>query len=67
MEEPDVQVQVQTQSIGFGGQRESGGQDPSVIDLKDELQQEKISNSHSRLTLGQGLSGLGPQSRIPGR
>ena len=40
MEEPDVQVQVQTQSIGSSGQRESGGQDPSVIDLKDELQQE---------------------------
>ena len=40
MEEQDVQVHVQTQSIGFGGQRESDGQDPSVIDLKDELQQE---------------------------
>ena len=40
MEEPDVQVHVQTQSIGSSGQRESGGQDPSVIDLKDELQQE---------------------------
>ena len=40
MEEPDVQVQVQTQSIGSSGQRESGGQDPSVIDLEDELQQE---------------------------
>ena len=40
MEEPDVQVQVQTQSTGFSGQRESGGQDPSIIDLEDELQQE---------------------------
>ena len=40
LEEPDVQVHVQTQGIGFGSQRESGGQDPSVIDLKDELQQE---------------------------
>ena len=40
LEEPDVQVQVQTQSIGSSGQRESSGQDPSVIDLKHELQQE---------------------------
>ena len=39
LEEPDVQVQVQTQSIGSSGQRELGGQDPSVIDLEDELQQ----------------------------
>ena len=39
LEESDVQVQVQTQGIGFGSQRESGGQDPSVIDLEDELQQ----------------------------
>ena len=38
--EPDVVVQVHTQSIIFGGQMESSGQDPSVIDLKDELQQE---------------------------
>ena len=38
LKEPDVQVQ--TQSTGSGSQRESGGQDPSVIDLKDELQQE---------------------------
>ena len=37
LEEPDVQVQVQTQSTGSSGQRESGGQDPSVIVLKDEL------------------------------
>ena len=27
----------------------------------------QISNSHNRLTLGQGQSGLGPQYRIPGR
>ena len=40
MEEPDVQVQVQTHGIGSGSQRELGGQDPSVIDLEDELQQE---------------------------
>ena len=40
LEEPDVQVQVQTQSTCSNGQRESGGQDPSVIDLKDELQLE---------------------------
>ena len=40
MEEPDVQVHVQTQGTGSSSQRESGGQDPSVIDLKDELQQE---------------------------
>ena len=40
MEEPDVQVQVQKQSTCSNGQRESSGQDPSVIDLKDELQQE---------------------------
>ena len=40
LEEPDVQVRVQTQSIGSGGQRESGGQDPIVIDLEDQLQQE---------------------------
>ena len=40
MEEPDVQVEVQTQGIGSGSQKESGGHDPLVIDLKDELQQE---------------------------
>ena len=40
LEEPDVQVQVQTQSTSYSGQRESGGQDPSVIDLKYELQQD---------------------------
>ena len=40
LEEPVVQVQVQTQSTGSGGQRESSGQDPTVIDLEDELQQE---------------------------
>ena len=40
LEDPDVQVQVQTQSTGSSGQRESSGHDPSVIDLKDELQQE---------------------------
>ena len=40
LEEPDVLVHVQTQSTGSGGQRESGGQDPTVIDLEDELQQE---------------------------
>ena len=28
------------QSTGSGGQRELGGQDPTVIDLEDELQQE---------------------------
>ena len=33
LEEPQVQVQVQTQSIGSGSERESGRQDPSVIDL----------------------------------
>ena len=38
LEEPDVQVQVQTQSTGSGGQRESGGHDPTIIE--DELQQE---------------------------
>ena len=32
LEEPDVQVQVQTQSTCSNGQRELGGQDPSVID-----------------------------------
>ena len=37
LEEPYVQVQVHTQTTGSSGQRESGGQDPSVIDLKDEL------------------------------
>ena len=37
LEEPDVQVHVQTQSTGSSGQRESAGQDPSIIDLKDEL------------------------------
>ena len=40
LEEPDVQVQVQTQSTGSSGQTESGGQDPTAIDLEDELQQE---------------------------
>ena len=40
MEEPDVQVQVHTKSTCSSGERELGGQDPSVIDLKDELQQE---------------------------
>ena len=35
LEEPDVQIQVQTQSTGFGGQRQSIGQDPTVIE--DEL------------------------------
>ena len=40
MEEPDVQVQVQTEGTGFSSHRESGGQDPIVIDLKDELQKE---------------------------
>ena len=40
LEEPDVQVQVQTQSTGSSGQRESGGQDPIVINLEDELQHE---------------------------
>ena len=40
LEEPDVQVQVQTHDTGSGSQRESGGQDPSIIDLEDELQQE---------------------------
>ena len=40
LEKPDVQVQVQTQSIGSSGQRELGRQDPLVIELKDELQQE---------------------------
>ena len=38
LEEPDVQVQVQTQSTCSGSQRESGGHDPSTIDLEDELQ-----------------------------
>ena len=38
LEDPDVEVQVQKQSTGSSGQRESGGQGPSVIDLKDELQ-----------------------------
>ena len=38
LEEPDVQLQVQTQSTSSGGQRESGGQDPTVIE--DELHQE---------------------------
>ena len=38
LEEPDVQVQVQTQSTCSGGKRESSGQDPIVIDLEDELQ-----------------------------
>ena len=36
----ELDVPVQTQSTGSSGQRESGGHDPSVIDLKDELQQE---------------------------
>ena len=36
LDEPDVQVQ--TQSTGSGGQRESGGHDPTIIE--DELQQE---------------------------
>ena len=36
LEESDVQVQ--TQSTDSGSQRESGGQDPSVIDLEDEPQ-----------------------------
>ena len=40
LEEPDVQVQIQTQSTGCGSQRESGGQNPTIIDLEDELQQE---------------------------
>ena len=40
LEEPDLQVQVLTQSIVFGGQRESGGHDPSVVNLEDEPQQE---------------------------
>ena len=40
LEELEVQVQVQTQGTSSGSQRESGGQDPSIIDLKDELQQE---------------------------
>ena len=39
LEGPDVQVHVQTQSTGSGGQRESSEHDSSVIDLKDELQQ----------------------------
>ena len=39
-EQQSVQVQVQTQSRCSNGQRESGTQDPLVIDLKDELQQE---------------------------
>ena len=34
LEEPNVQVQ--TQSTGFGGQRDSGGEDSTVIE--DELQ-----------------------------
>ena len=38
--EPDVQVLVQTQCTGFGSQRESGGQDPTIIDLEDEPQHE---------------------------
>ena len=38
LEEPYVQVQVHTQSIESGGQRESGGKDPTVIE--NELQQE---------------------------
>ena len=37
LEEPDVQVQ--TQGTSSTNQRESGGQDPLVIDLKDEMQQ----------------------------
>ena len=36
LEEPNVQVQVQTQGTGSSSQRESGGQDPTVIE--DELQ-----------------------------
>ena len=40
LEEPKVHDQGQTQGTGSGSQRELGGQDPSVIDLKDELQQE---------------------------
>ena len=36
--ETDVQVQVQTQGTCSGRQRDSGGQDPSVIELEDELQ-----------------------------
>ena len=40
LEEPNVQVQVQTQSTSSGDQRESGGQDPTIIDLEDKLQQE---------------------------
>ena len=40
LEEPEVQVQVQIQGIGSGSQRESGGQDPLVIDLEDEPQHE---------------------------
>ena len=40
LEELDVQVQVQAQGTGYGSQRESGGQDSSVIDLEEELQQE---------------------------
>ena len=36
LEEPEVQVQ--TQGTGSGSQRESSGQDHSIIDLEDEPQ-----------------------------
>ena len=35
----ETEVQVQIQGIGSSSQRESGGQDPSIIDLEDEPQQ----------------------------
>ena len=40
LEEPDVQVHVQTQGTGSDSQRESGGQGPPIFDGEDELQQE---------------------------
>ena len=36
LEVPDVQMHVHTQGTGSSSQRETGGQDPSVIDLEDE-------------------------------
>ena len=38
LEEPEVLVQVETQGTGSGSQRESSGQDHSIIDLEDEPQ-----------------------------
>ena len=40
LEEPNVQVQIQTEGTSSGSQRKSGGQDPPIFDGEDEQQQE---------------------------